>query len=54
VGGLHPGVDPLAERICGRGLDVSSNGQSMMPGGFGESLEPAQVTSLVAYLMTLK
>jgi nitric oxide reductase subunit C len=36
------------------GSTFSSNGQSMMPGGFGESLEPAQVTSLVAYLMTLK
>ncbi len=36
------------------GATFSSNGQSMMPSGFGESLQPAQVTALVAYLMTLK
>jgi nitric oxide reductase subunit C len=36
------------------GPTFSSNGQSMMPAGLGESLEPAQVTQLVAYLVTLK
>jgi nitric oxide reductase subunit C len=36
------------------GPTFSSNGQSMMPPGFGKSLEPAKVDALVAYLMTLK
>lgn len=36
------------------GATYSSNGQSMMPPSFGETLEPAQVDALVAYLMTLK
>jgi nitric oxide reductase subunit C len=36
------------------GATYSSNGQSMMPPGLGQALEPAQVDALVAYLMTLK
>jgi nitric oxide reductase subunit C len=36
------------------GATFSSSGQSMMPPGFGQSLAPAQVDALVAYLMTLK
>ncbi|HSB53774.1 MAG TPA: c-type cytochrome, partial [Gemmatimonadales bacterium] len=36
------------------GATFSSNGQSMMPAGFGQSLQPSQVDALVAYLMTLK
>lgn len=35
------------------GANFSSNGRSMMP-IFGETLPPAQVDALVAYLMTLK
>ena len=45
-------VDPNAHVLAGP--TYSSNGQSMMPSGFGESLEPAQIDALVAYLMTLK
>jgi nitric oxide reductase subunit C len=36
------------------GATFSSNGQSMMPPNFGETLQPAQVDALVAYLVTLK
>lgn len=36
------------------GATFSSGGQSMMPPGLGQSLQPAQVDALVAYLMTLK
>jgi nitric oxide reductase subunit C len=36
------------------GPTYSGNGQSMMPPGFGQTLEPAQIDALVAYLMTLK
>jgi nitric oxide reductase subunit C len=36
------------------GATYSSNGQSLMPPGLGQALEPAQVDALVAYLMTLK
>lgn len=36
------------------GPTFSSNGQSLMPPGFGQTLEPAQIDALVAYLMTLK
>jgi nitric oxide reductase subunit C len=36
------------------GATFSSKGQSMMPPNFGETLQPAQVDALVAYLMTLK
>ena len=36
------------------GQNYSSNGVSMMPATFDQSLEPAQVDALVAYLMTLK
>jgi len=45
-------VDPNAHVLAGP--TYSSNGQSMMPSGFGESLQPAQIDALVAYLMTLK
>ena len=45
---LEPNTDLVA------GPTYSSNGQSMMPPGFGQSLQPAQVDALVAYLMTLK
>jgi len=36
------------------GPTFSSKGQSMMPPNFSETLQPAQVDALVAYLMTLK
>ena len=36
------------------GPTYSANGVSLMPPGFGQSLQPAQVDPLVAYLMTLK
>ena len=36
------------------GANFSINGQSMMPPNFSQTLEPAQVDALVAYLMTLK
>ena len=46
-------LDP--ERRAGsRDRPISSNGQSLMPPGFDQSLQPAQVDALVAYLMTLK
>ena len=45
-------LDPNAFVVPGP--TFSSNGQSMMPPGFGQSLEPTQVDALVAYLMTLK
>src|SRR5262245_37661595 len=32
----------------------SANGQSFMPPNFGQSLEPAQIDALIAYLITLK
>ncbi len=45
-------VEPNAFLVPGP--TFSSSGQSMMPAGFGQSLPPAQVDALVAYLMTLK
>jgi nitric oxide reductase subunit C len=36
------------------GATFSSNGQSMMPPNFAETLQPVQVDALVAYLLTLK
>lgn len=45
-------VEPNAD--LAPGPTYSSNGQSLMPPGFGQSLPPAQVDALVAYLMTLK
>lgn len=45
-------LEPNADLVAG--ATYSSNGQSMMPPGFGQSLQPAQVDALVAYLMTLK
>ncbi len=45
-------MDPSA--VIVPGPTFSSNGQSMMPSGFGVSLQPAQIDALVAYLMTLK
>lgn len=45
-------IDPSIDLVPGP--TYSFNGQSMMPPGFGQSLEPAQVDALVAYLMTLK
>lgn len=45
-------LEPDADVVPG--LTFSSNGQSLMPAGFGQTLEPAQVDALVAYLMTLK
>ena len=45
-------VEPNAYLVTG--TTFSSHDQSMMPAGFGESLQPAQVAALVAYLMTLK
>jgi nitric oxide reductase subunit C len=44
--------DPNAFLVAGP--TYSGNGQSMMPPGFGQTLEPAQIDALVAYLMTLK
>ena len=50
---IHESIlDPNADLVPGP--TFSSNGQSMMPPGFGQSLQPAQVDALVAYLMTLK
>ena len=46
-------LDPNADRRH-RARPISSDGQSLMPAGFGQSLQPAQVDALVAYLMTLK
>ena len=45
-------LEPNAYLVAGS--TFSSNGQSIMPTGFGESLQPAQITALVAYLMTFK
>jgi nitric oxide reductase subunit C len=45
-------VDPNAFVVTGP--TYSSNGVSMMPAGLEQSLQPAQVDALVAYLMTLK
>ena len=45
-------LDPSADLVSGPAY--SSNGQSLMPPGFGQSLQPAQVDALVAYLVTLK
>jgi nitric oxide reductase subunit C len=36
------------------GPTFSSGAVSMMPAGYGQSLQPAQVDALVAYLLTLK
>ncbi len=36
------------------GPTYSGNGQSIMPPGFDQSLQPAQIDALVAYLITLK
>jgi nitric oxide reductase subunit C len=45
-------VSPNAYVVSGP--TYSSNGQSLMPGSFAQSLQPAQIDALVAYLMTLK
>jgi nitric oxide reductase subunit C len=45
-------VEPSAFIVPG--ATYSSGGQSMMPPGFGQTLQPAQIDALVAYLMTLK
>jgi nitric oxide reductase subunit C len=45
-------LEPNADVVPGP--TFSSNGQSLMPPGFGQTLEPAQVDAIVAYLMTLK
>lgn len=45
---LDPSID-LAP-----GATYSSNGRSLMPADFGQSLDAAEVDALVAYLMTLK
>ena len=45
-------LDPNADLVSGP--TYSSRGQSLMPPGFGQSLQPAQVDALVAYLVTLK
>jgi nitric oxide reductase subunit C len=45
-------LEPNAHVVTGP--TYSSNGQSMMPTGLGQSLEPAKIDALVAYLMTLK
>lgn len=45
-------VDPNAYLVAGP--TYSSHGQSLMPSGFAQSLEPAKIDALVAYLMTLK
>ncbi len=53
AGYIHESIlDPSADIVPGP--TFSNNGQSMMPPGFGQSLQPAQVDALVAYLMTLK
>ncbi|MGE5230371.1 MAG: c-type cytochrome [Deltaproteobacteria bacterium] len=36
------------------GPSYASNGQSLMPGDFAQTLKPDQIDDLVAYLMTLK
>jgi nitric oxide reductase subunit C len=45
-------LEPNADLVAGP--TFSSNGQSMMPPGFGQSLQAAQVEALADYLMTLK
>ncbi|MEO8635541.1 MAG: c-type cytochrome [Gemmatimonadales bacterium] len=45
-------LQPNAALVAGS--TYSSNGQSMMPPNFEQTLQPAQVDALVAYLMTLK
>ena len=45
-------VDPGAFLVPG--ANYSSNGISMMPQGLAQSLAPAQLDGLIAYLMTLK
>jgi nitric oxide reductase subunit C len=45
---LHPNAYVLA------GPTYSSNGQSLMPANFGETLDSTQIDALVGYLMTLK
>lgn len=53
AGYIHESIlDPNAFLVPG--ATFSGGGQSMMPPGFGQSLQPAQVDALVAYLMTLK
>ena len=50
---IHESIlDPNADIVAG--ASFSANGVSLMPPGFGQSLQPAQVDALVAYLMTLK
>jgi nitric oxide reductase subunit C len=36
------------------GATYSANGKSLMPPGFDQTLQPAEVDALVAYLMTLE
>jgi nitric oxide reductase subunit C len=45
-------LEPNAHVVTGP--TYSSNGQSMMPAAFAQTLEPAKIEALVAYLMTLK
>lgn len=45
-------LDPAAFLVPG--ATFSANGVSFMPANFGQTLEPAQIDALVAYLMTLK
>lgn len=53
AGYLHESIlEPSAFVVPG--ATFSSGGQSMMPSGFGQSLQPSQVDALVAYLTTLK
>jgi nitric oxide reductase subunit C len=53
AGYIHESIlDPNAFVVPG--ATFSSGGQSMMPSGFGQSLQSSQVDALVAYLMTLK
>ena len=53
-GRLPSRVDSSPNAAPGSQVPFSSNGQSLMPPGFGETLKPAQIDALVAYLMTLK
>ena len=53
AGYIHESVlEPNAYLVPG--ATFSGNGQSLMPPGFAQSLQPAQIDALVAYLMTLK
>jgi nitric oxide reductase subunit C len=53
AGYIHESIlDPSADIVAGP--TYSSSGQSLMPAGFGQTLEPARIDALVAYLMTLK